>query len=238
MKDRAVCQYRSFQSHRCGIPTVKRGASVIALICLVLLVTGCPIIRNTDGSEKAASADELFKIAEEHFQKKDYVEAVDAYERLMSAYPDFKDAPEVYLKIGDAFFNNGSYDKAIARYRQFVELYPAHKEVPRAKFQIAMGSFNQIKSIDRDSSIIQTAADDFKKLADDPNGGEWSKKAEEKYRRCLQKLGQKELYKARTYISTSNYPAARAAVRRVLDEYSKLGLDDEANELLKKIKNR
>lgn len=238
MKDRAVFQHKLFQSHRCGFPTVKRGITAVTLALLALFVTGCPSVWNVEPKEKTASAEQLFKAAEDHFQKKEYVKAIDAYENLLSAYPDFKESPEVHLKIGDAFFNDGAYDKAIARYRQFVELYPAHKEVPRAKYQIAMGSFNQIKRIDLDSSIVQAAADEFKKLADDPNGGEWAEKAKEKYRRCLQKKAQKELYKARTNISTGNYQAARTAARRVLDEYSNLGFDEEANELIKKIKNK
>jgi outer membrane protein assembly factor BamD len=238
MKDRAVCQHKPFQSHRCGFPTVKRGIAAVTLALLTLFVTGCPSIWNVEPKEKVTSADQLFKIAEGHFQKKEYVKAIDAYESLLSAYPDFKEAPEVHLKIGDAFFNDGAYEKATAQYRKFVELYPAHKEIPRAKYQIAMGSFKQIKSTDLDSSVVQTSADEFKKLADDPNGGEWAEKSKEKERQCLQKLGQKELYKARTMISTGNYQAARLAARRVLDKFPKLGLDDEANELLKKIKNK
>ncbi len=238
MQDRAVCQHKSSRSLRRGFPRVRRGLALVALALLTLFVTGCPSLWSVETKEKTASADELYKVAEDHFQKKEYVKAVDAYDALMSAYPDFKEAPEVYLKIGDALFNEGSYDKATARYRQFVELYPAHKDVYRAKYQIGMGSFKQIKSTDLDSRIVQTSADEFKKLADDPNGGEWTKKAEEKFRECRQKQAEKELYKARAYISVSNYQAARSAVRRVLDEYPKLGLDDEANALWKKIKNR
>jgi outer membrane protein assembly factor BamD len=238
MKYRAVRQLKLFRRIRDGFQRVKRKIAVTALIVLTLFMAGCPLLPNPDGPKKSMSADKLFKIAEDNFRNKDFAEAADTYEQLISAHPDFKKAAEVYLKIGDAYFNNGSYGKAIAAYNRFVELYPAHKEVPRAEYQIAMGSFKRIKSIDLDSRIIKRAAADFKKLADDPNGGEWAKKAEEKYRRCQQKLGEKQLYTARTYISVSNYKAARLAAQRVLDDYANLGLDKEANNLLKEIKNK
>ena len=63
-------------------------------------------------------------------------------------------------------------------------------------------------------------------------------KAEEKTRECERKLAEKELYKARSYISLGNYKAARLATQRVLDQYPKLGLDDEAKKLLERIKNK
>ncbi|HMK35478.1 MAG TPA: outer membrane protein assembly factor BamD [Desulfomonilaceae bacterium] len=238
MKYRFTFKYEEFLISLRRLPLVNRGIPVVILVCIALCVAGCPSIWNMDSIDKIQNADELYKAAEDHFQKKEYAKAIEAYERLKSAYPDYKEVPEAYLKIGDALFNDGAYDKAIARYSQFLELYPAHKEVPRAKYQIAMASFKQIKNIDLDSRIVQKSAESFKAVMDDPDGGEWAKKAEEKYRESRQMLADKELYKARTYISIGNYTAARSAARRVLDEYSKLGRDEEANELIKKIKNK
>jgi len=238
MKDHDVFHHQSFPRLRCGSLMVKRGFSAVVLGLFALALAGCPSIWTVDRIDKGASADQLYKMAEDSFQQKDYTKAIEAYERLKSAYPDFKDIQQVYLKLGDAFFNAGEYDKAIARYHQFMELYPAHKEIPRAKYQIAMCSFKQIKNTDLDSRTVQKSADDFKALADDPDAGEWAKKAAEKNRECRQKLAEKELYKARTEISTGNYQAARLAAKRVLDQYPKLGYDDQANELIKKLKNK
>lgn len=237
MKDPVLCHHKPSPNLRCNF-MVKRGSCAVILLLFALCLTGCPSLWNVESIDKAATADQLYRTAEEHFEKKEYPRAIEAYERLKSAYPDFKEIQQVYLKLGDAFFNAGEYDKATARYTQFMELYPAHKDVPRAKYQIAMGSFKQIKNTDLDSRTVQKSADDFKALTDDPDAGEWAKKAAEKYRECRQKLAEKELYKARTEISTGNYQAARLAAKRVLDEYPKLGYDDEANELIKKIKNK
>jgi outer membrane protein assembly factor BamD len=205
---------------------------------LALVLAGCPSLWNTSALDKPASAEELFKKAERQFANKEYAQALESYERLKSAFPDFKKLPQAYMRIGDCLFNQKSYDQAMARYSQFIELYPAHKEVARAKFNIAMAYFNQVRGTDLDNSVVKRAAESFKALVDDPNAGEWGKKAKEKYRECLRKLAEKELYKAQTYITTGHYKAAVLSAKRILEEYPKLGLDEEAKELVKKWKDK
>jgi outer membrane protein assembly factor BamD len=217
---------------------VRRKLSVILVTFIAVLAAGCPSLWHTEVVEKDPGPDKLFQAAEDQFQKKQYGEAVDLYERLKSGYPDFKKMPEVYSKIADALFDEKSYDKASARYQQFIELYPGDKRVPRAKFNIGMCYFNQIKNMDLDNSVVQRAAQEFKALADDTNAGEWAKKAEEKYNECRKKLAEKEMYKARTMLTVHNYQAARLAAKRVLDEYPKLGYDSDAAELIKSIKGK
>ncbi|MGC8908623.1 MAG: outer membrane protein assembly factor BamD, partial [Desulfomonilaceae bacterium] len=191
-----------------------------------------------EATEKNVTPDEMFARAEKLIKEKNYDDAIETLERLKSAHPDYSKIEEVYLKIADAAFEKGSYENAASKYYQFMELYPASKQVPRAKFNVAMCYFKQIKGTDLDNRVIQQAVDAFKTVADDPNAGEWAKKAEEKIRECRRKLAEKELYKAKTYISVGNYKAARVAAQRVLDEYAKVGLDEDAQKLLKSIKNK
>ncbi len=180
----------------------------------------------------------MFSRADKLIKEKSYDDAIEMLERLKSAHPDYSKIEEVYLKIADAAFEKGAYENAASKYYQFIELYPASKEVSRAKFNVAMCYFKQIKGTDLDSRVIQQAIDAFKIVADDPTSGEWAKKAQEKIRECRRKLAEKELYKAKTYISVGNYKAARVAAQRILDEYSKVGLDEDAEKLIKSIKNK
>jgi outer membrane protein assembly factor BamD len=221
-----------------GSGAVRHKLSFILLTLITVLVAGCPSLWKADVVEKDPGPDKLFQAAEDSFQKKQYSEAVKLYERLKSGYPDFKKMPEVYSRIADALYENKSYDMASERYKQFIELYPGDKGVPRAKFNIGMCYFNQKKNTDLDNSVIQAAATAFKALADDTSAGEWAKKAEEKYNECRKKLAEKEMYKANTMLSVSNYQAARLAAKRVLDEYPKLGYDKEATDLIKSIKGK
>jgi len=211
---------------------------MIAVAVAALLLVGCPSLWKADNPEKPLAPEELFKNAEGHFDKKDYDAAIEEYERLKSAHPDFKKIADVYLKIADAFYQKGDYDKAVARYQQFIELNPGNPEIPRTKYNIAMCYFRQIKRLDLDSRVVQGAADKFKEIMDDPNAGEWAKKAKEKFEECMKKRAEKEMYKARTYVSMGRYKAARLSAKRVLEEYGKLGFDKEADDLIKSIKGK
>lgn len=207
-------------------------------IIFSICVAGCPSLWNKGSVEKADTPEELFSRAEKLLKDKNYHEAVETLERLKSAHPDYSKIPEVYMKLADAAYDQGSYENAASKYLQFMELYPGSKEVPRAKFNVAMSYFKQIKGTDLDSRAINLALDSFKLVAGDPNGGEWAKKAEEKIKECRKKLAEKELYKAKTYLSVSNYRAARLVAQRILDEYSDLGFDEEAKKLLKRLKDK
>lgn len=217
---------------------MRRKLSFILVTFIAVLAAGCPSLWKTDMVEKDPGPDKLFQAAEEQFQKKQYAQAVEVYERLKSGHPDFKKMPEVYLKIADALYDEKSFDKAIARYQQFIDLYPGNKEVSRAKFNIGMAYFNQIRNTDLDNSVVQRATAEFKALAADSNAGEWAKKAEEKYNEGRKKLAEKEMYKARTMLTVKNYQAARLAAKRVLNDYPKLGYDNDASELIKSIKGK
>jgi outer membrane protein assembly factor BamD len=223
---------------RRGSHAVRRKLSLILITFIAVLAAGCPSLWKTDMVEKDPGPDKLFKAAEDHFQKKQYAQAVRGYEALKSGHPDFEKMPEVYLKIADALYDEKSYGKAMAGYHDFIDHYPGNKEVPRAKFNIGMAYFNQIKNTDLDSSVIQRAEAEFKALSENSNAGEWAKKAEEKYKECRKKLAEKEMYKARTMLDVKNYQAARLAAKRVLDEYPKLGYDNDASELIKSIKGK
>lgn len=211
----------------------------IAAACLLLpVLAGCPSLWQSKSAVSEGRPEELFATAQKEFDNKRYAEAADLFQRLRSAHPDFEKMPDVYLRIGDAFFNQGKYEEAVSRYRQFTELYPNHKDRHQAKYMIGMAFFQQIKGTDLDNTMVKKAEDTFKQIVDDEEAGEWATKAEEKYRACRKQLAEKELYKARTYLSLSNYKAARMAAQRVIDDYSGLGLDKEAKKLLDGVKGR
>jgi outer membrane assembly lipoprotein YfiO len=213
------------------------GFAYILLALAVLVLSGCPHLFTADNPDKELSPDELFKKAEQAFEAKNYSESVDLYGRL-KLVPDFKDMAKVYVRIGDAYFNDKAYEKAIGGYTQFLDLYPNDKEVPRVRYNMAMCLYNQIKRSDLDAVNIENSAKDFKKLADNPDAGEWGKKAQEKYTECRKMLAEKEYEKANTYISQSKYSSARKVLERIRDEFPNLGYDKQAESLLKSIKNK
>ncbi|MBM3302029.1 MAG: outer membrane protein assembly factor BamD [Deltaproteobacteria bacterium] len=219
---------------------MKRQILGLTALVVALTLTGCifPFSVQKEDMGKAPGADELFKEAEARFNEKSYDKAIELYERLKSAHRDFDKIAEVYLRIADALYEKGENDKAVARYHQFMELFPAHKEIPRAKYNVAMSYFKQFRNVDLDNRIITGAAEAFKAIRDNPDAGEWAKKAGEKYDECQKRLAEKELNKAKTYVSMGRYASAKTAAKRVLDEYGKLGFDKQAEDLLKSLKGK
>lgn len=217
---------------------LKRQILMVLVAMMAALMAGCPSLWSTNETAKAPGAEELYKEAEGYFKDKEYPKAIETYRRLRSAHAGFEKIPEVSMKIADALYDNGDFEKAASEYIQFTELYPGNKQVTRAKYRVAMCYFKQIGSEDRDSRAVTLALERFKTLRDDPDAGEWAKKASEKYDECMKKLAEKELYKANTYISMGKYKAARMAAKRVLEEYGKLGLDQQAEDIIKSIKGR
>ncbi len=217
---------------------VKPRSFLIFLLLFSMLLTGCPSVWNAETTKNRESPDDAYKQAQDLLKDKKYFQAIENLEKLKSAHPDFKEMPDVYLKIADAFFEEGSYDKSIARYLQFLELYPNNENVARAKYQIGMAYFRQIKGTDLDNSVVRSAIQSFKVVTELQEPGEWGKKAEERIRECRQKLAEKEIYKANTYVSLGNYKAARLAAQRVLDDFPKLGFDEAAQKLVDKYKDR
>lgn len=212
--------------------------SIFVALTAGVILTGCPTLWRTAENGQTETASQIFEKAEAAFKDKQYDKAVELYERIRANHGDFEKAPEVYLRLAEAAYEKGAYEKAISGYAQFVESFPSHKDIPKAKFFVAMSNFKQIRGADLDNAMVRAAADAFKALRDDPEAGEWVEKAGEKYNECLKKLAEKELYKARTYLSMGKYQAARMAAKRVLEEYGKLGFDKDAEGLIQDTKGK
>jgi outer membrane protein assembly factor BamD len=217
---------------------IDSGFRIGVAFLLLALLGGCPTLWTFTKPSQDASADDLYQQAENQYRDKDYLTAVESYQKLKSGYPDFPKLPAVYVKIGDALYANGEYEKAINRYQNFLDLYPKHAYVPRVKYYIAMSYFQQIKKLDLDNAILQKTSDAFKSLAADPNAGKWAEQAKQKMEDCRKMLAEKEMYKARTYWSMGNYKAAGLAAQRVVEQFSNLGLDEEAKDLIKRAKDK
>jgi outer membrane protein assembly factor BamD len=218
--------------------TVRRVLPILVAAVLLLPVTGCNGIWQPKLPGEKASAEDLFQAAQKRYKEKSYREAISLYDRLKSAHPDFVQMPNVYQRIADAYYSLGEYEEAISRYNQFLQLYPNNPGRYRAKYQIGMCYFKRMPSIDRDATFVRRAEAAFKSVVDDPTAGEWRKKAEEKYKICRKRLGEKELYKAETYLSLKRYKAARMAAQRVIAQYPGLGLDKRAQSLIEKTRGR
>ena len=70
------------------------------------------------------SADHLLSEAEKHFEKKDYIGAVNAFDAFIGAYPDHDMVPAALMKIGAAYRVLGDYVRSRKAYETVIQDYP------------------------------------------------------------------------------------------------------------------
>ena len=95
---------------------------------------------------------------------KDFLKAVDAFERNYKDYPNHETAANALFFIGYLYNNSlGDIAKAESYYEEFLEKYPNHNLAPHAEFELkSLGMsmedvFNQL--LGQDSTVaIDTAA--------------------------------------------------------------------------------
>jgi len=70
-------------------------------------------------------------------------EAIAAYSRLLSDFPDSQLRPQARYGIGDLRFQQGNYDRAIEIFQEVIAQYPRSPVAARAQFAIGDARFNQ-----------------------------------------------------------------------------------------------
>lgn len=211
-------------------------AALILISIVFLTATGCKTLFPTVKSSADMTAQEKYERAQELKKDGELRQAVVALERLESAHPDFEKIPQVQLEVAQIWFDMEEYDRAISEFKRFINYNPTHEDAGKAKYMVALAYFNQIKPTDRDDTMVIRAAEEFKAVVDDPAAGDYRDEAREKLLECRRKLADKELYKARTYLTLGKDKAARIAAQRVLDVYPEVGREDEAKAIIKKSK--
>jgi tol-pal system protein YbgF len=71
-------------------------------------------------------------LGESHYGKKDYKQAIDAYDRVELDYPQSEKVPAAILKKGYAYLALKDKKRATSAFRQIVTLYPKSPEAEKA----------------------------------------------------------------------------------------------------------
>jgi tol-pal system protein YbgF len=92
------------------------------------------------------------------FQKKEWGDAMLAFETFVRAHPSHEYADNAYYWMGECFYAQAEYALAIEEFQKIPELYPGGNKVPDAllKIGLAYHSLNNMKS----------AAKTFRQLVD------------------------------------------------------------------------
>ena len=181
-------------------------------------------------------AEQLAVEGMQHMQKKDYGDALEAFQKLKEQYPYSKYAILAELKIADAHFNKKDYAEAAVAYEEFARLHPRNEVVPYVLYQFAMCHFLSFSTIDRDNEETMKAMEAFQRVVLAFPDSEYGTKAKKQLFECQKRMVAHEYYVGEFYYKRENYRSAKERLEKINRAYPEavtaLGYDQSITEML------
>lgn len=222
--------------------------TILALLAIILVsgLAGCDsyLVRfyfgDTFGSSTSStmekSAEQLALEGMQELQKKDYEDAIKAFQQLKERYPYSKYAMLAELKLGDAHFYNKDYAEAAVAYEEFARLHPRNEVVPYVLYQIGMCHFLSFTSVDRDPEETRLAMDAFQRLIQAYPQSEYARRATKQLFECQKRIVAHEYNVGKLYFTMKEYRAAKDRLepiqRRFPEAVRELGYEDQIARML------
>lgn len=183
------------------------------LVLAIAATSGCGIIDMIYLPPSEDTAQEIYEAANEAMSEKNYVRAVELYNKLRDVYPFSPYTMDAELSLGDAYFLDEEYDLATESYKDFEALHPRNEAIPYVLYQTGMSLLKQFRSIDRATTELQEAYDYFNRLQQAYPDTPYAKSAEENMLLCRKLMAEHELYIADMFWHMEKYgPAWRRYV--------------------------
>ncbi len=205
--------------------------ALIAFVALTFLSCG-------PKNKEEKLAPELAEDAKVQFEKERYKEAIEIYTKLRDWYPFDKLAIEAEYNIAEAHFKMEEYDEAALAYQEFEKLHPRHESIDYIIHQQALCYYNRLDTADRDQSNALKAFSILTRLIRHYPDSAYVEDAKKEKKECLKSLASHEMYVGRFYFKSKKYQSALNRFETVLEAYSGLGFDAEANELAGKSREK
>jgi outer membrane protein assembly factor BamD len=218
---------------------MKKKAIFQGLLALVLLFvfSGCGIMgwfgkkKNTD-----APPDTLAQRGIKELSNKNYIDAIDTFEKLKNRYPYSDQALLAQIMVADAKFYDKKYQEAFESYREFEKLHPTNKAVPYCIFQEGRCFYLQRSTIDRDQTYTRNAIREFTRLKQKYPKSHYIPRADKYLARCRRDLAEHEFYVGNFYFTTEHYKAALDRYEGLIQDYPEFSKNGEARQRIQECK--
>jgi outer membrane protein assembly factor BamD len=208
---------------------------IVVVFGTLIALSGCALFGRTD---RQPSARELAEDGMKAYNKKNYKESIDAFEKLRDWYPFSQYAVLAELKLGDAYYQRKEYEQAIFAYEEFENLHPKNEAVPYVIYQIGRCYFDRLQTIDRDQTMATEAARTFERLVNIYPESPFAAKAHDHIRIGRKNLAEHEFYVGAFYLKAKYYKAAQERFKTVLRDYPDLGVHYKAIQYLARCQNK
>lgn len=210
-------------------------------VLFTVLLAGCSKgkLFSSFGS-RASSSDTVEELAAkglENFNRGKYTKAQQSFEALLSQYPFSEYSLLAELKTADCSFYLDNYEEALLQYKTFEERHPTNEAMPYVMLQTAMSYYNQIDTIDRDTSHASDAIYAFSRLLRVFPDSPYTEEAQTRIRAARNFLASHEYYVADFYERTYAYEEAKARLEFLLRKYPETTIAPKAEMLLHDLRN-
>lgn len=169
--------------------------------------------------KKDQPAEVIYNEAMTFFEKKNYEDAISAFQELYARYPMSQYASRAKLRIADSHYYDDNYPEAISAYKEFEKLHPTNENIPYAVYQTGMSYFMQILTIDRDQTATRNALAEFERLLSRFPESQYAEDARKKVLTCKNDLAENEFYIGSFYYRKGNYKAAAERLKGAMANY-------------------
>ena len=216
-------------------------------ICLVVIFLFIPLVGcakknflSSLGFNRQVSADSVETLAMkglDFYEHGKYYKARDAFEKLLSLYPFSEYGLLAELKVADSNFYMKNYEEALLQYTDFEKRHPTNEAIPYVLYQTAMSYYNQIDTIDRDSTNATNTIYAFSRLLSAFPDSPYRDEARARISAARNFLAHHEYYVASFYERTGSYESAIARLEYLRKNYPDSAVSGKADVLLDELQN-
>ena len=210
-------------------------ARMFLIVVFMFSLTGCLW---WDGPSGPSTPDALYRRGQEAYQKGDYKDAIEIFQRVTGEYPLSDYAIPAELGVADSYFSDEDYVSAEVNYSDFMEFHPTSENLPYVIYQIGICHYRQTLGIDRDQTETHMAEKSFERLISRFPSSRFSFLAEKKLKECRKKLGEHEFYVGQFYFNIEQYRAALGRFKTIEEKYAHLGMDYKTAYFIREAKKR
>lgn len=179
--------------------------------CVLLFSTGCVSEKDVSevGGVVQGMREESYASLSRSFKEGLYARAVVELRSFMEQYPDDERRALCQLMLADALYELKEYPEAYERYRHFADFYPADRRAEYALYKGAHAKFAQAPGVHCDSTAVEEAQALCTEYLAHEEYKTYRTLMESLEQKCTQRLLEKELYIAYSYLHEGRVQSAR-----------------------------
>jgi outer membrane protein assembly factor BamD len=170
----------------------------------------------------------LFESGTDAIRKKEYKDAVAAFETIEREHPASEYAADAAVRLAYAQYLRSKYDDALYAIDAFFHQYPSHSAVPYMHYLRAMCFYEQINDVHHDQQVTQDALIAFEQVVRRYPESRYARDAKLKMDLAFNHLAGKEMDIGNFYLQNGQLIAAVNRFKTVVNDYQTTLFIEEA----------